>query len=304
MITFHEKRVNFRKSLQEKDFLLAPGIYDALSAKIAERAGIKCLAMGGYAISSSRLGAPDIGLLTLTEMTLALKQICNAVDIPVIADADTGYGDLLNVRRTIQEYEAAGASCIFLEDQVWPKRCGHMEGKKVIPAEEHARKIRMACESRLDKSTLIMARTDAYSVNGFNDAIYRAKLYRDSGAEAIFIEALGTRDELEKAAKELEGSGVFLFANMIEGGKTPILSAHELKALGYAGVFWSCLSLYLVSHALRSGFCSLVKNGSSSELEGRYDDFSTFNEFVGLKELRCIEAGCQTLQSGGADRES
>ena len=181
MTTAHQKRLDFRANLAAGKFMIAPGIYDALSAKAAQAAGLPCLAMGGYAISASRLGQPDVGLLSLTEMATALKQICDATDIPVIGD-----GDALNVIRTEQEYEKAGASCIFFEDQVWPKRCGHMDGKQVIAAEEHAQKIRAACDAREDKATLIMARTDSRAVNGIEDAIRRGRLYAEAGAELLF----------------------------------------------------------------------------------------------------------------------
>ena len=166
MKTSEAKRLEFRRNLETGTFMIAPGIYDALSAKIAEVSGLNCLAMGGYAISATRLGQPDVGLLSLTEMRESLKQICEATDIPVIGDGDTGYGNALNVIRTENEYERAGASCIFFEDQKWPKRCGHMEGKQVIPAEIHVQKIRAACDARIDKNTVIMARTDTRAING------------------------------------------------------------------------------------------------------------------------------------------
>ena len=207
MKTAHQKRLDFRARLKSKKIMIVPGIYDALSAKIAQEAGIPCLAMGGYAIEASRLAQPDVGLLSLSEMTTALKQICDAVDIPVIGDGDTGYGNALNAIRTEQEFEAAGAACVFLEDQVWPKRCGHMDGKQVITAEEHAQKLRAAVDARVDKEMMIMARTDTRAINGLDDAIERGKRYADAGAEILFIEALRDRAEIEKAARAFEGTG-------------------------------------------------------------------------------------------------
>lgn len=289
MTTAQQKRIAFRDNLANGRFMIAPGIYDALSAKLAQAAGLNCLAMGGYAISASRLGQPDVGLLSFTEMVQSLKGIADATDIPIIADADTGYGNALNVIRTVREYETAGASCIFLEDQAWPKRCGHMEGKQVISAEEHAQKIRAACDARLDANTVIMARTDSRAIYGFDDAIGRAKLYVDNGAEVLFIEALRDRQELEAAAKAFAGSGVYLFANMIEGGKTPIVSADELKAMGYAGVFWSCASLYLVAKTLLENFTRLAQTGTSEGFIDQMLPFGDFNTFIGLDKYRELE---------------
>ena len=289
MTTAHQKRLDFRANLAAGKFMIAPGIYDALSAKAAQASGLSCLAMGGYAISASRLGQPDVGLLSLTEMAVALKQICDATDIPVIGDGDTGYGNALNVIRTEQEYEKAGASCIFFEDQVWPKRCGHMDGKQVIAAEEHAQKIRAACDAREDKATLIMARTDTRAINGIEDAIRRGHLYAEAGAELLFIEALRDRDEVERLAKEFEGTGIYLFANMIEGGKTPIISASDLKAMGYAGVFWSCASLYLVTKTLVENFTRLNQEGTSDSFADQLLPFAEFNRFIGLDRYKAME---------------
>ena len=177
---------------------------------------------------------------------------------------------------------------IFFEDQVWPKRCGHMEGKQVISAEEHAQKIRAACDARIDKNTLIMARTDTRAINGFEDAVRRGHLYAEAGAEALFIEALRDRREVEAIAKEFAGS-VYLFANMIEGGKTPIISAGELKAMGYAGVFWSCASLYLVAKTLLTHFKTLQETGTSDAFLGEMLPFAEFNRFIGLNAYRELE---------------
>jgi methylisocitrate lyase len=281
-----EKRLTFRQNLKDGVFMTAPGIYDALSAKLAQQAGLNCLAMGGYAISASRLGCADVGLLSVTEMAESLRQIADATDVPLIGDGDTGYGNPVNVIRTVHQYESSGASCLFLEDQVWPKRCGHMEGKQVIEAKEHVQKIRAACEARDDKNLAIMARTDARTTHGFDEAIRRGFQYAEAGAELLFIEALQSREELEKAAKAFEGSGIYLFANMIEGGKTPLVSTRELKEMGYAGVFWSCLSLYLVSKTLLDGFTRLQQTGISTGLEDAIIDFADFNSLVGLEHYR------------------
>lgn len=175
------------------------------------------------------------------------------------------------------------------EDQKWPKRCGHMEGKQVIPAEIHVQKIRAACDARIDKNTVIMARTDTRAINGVDDAIRRGHLYADAGAEILFIEALRDREEVERLAREFEGTGTYLFANMIEGGKTPIIPASELKEMGYAGVFWSCASLYLVAKTLKDAFTELARDGTSDAFLSRMIDFSEFNHFIGLDRYRELE---------------
>ncbi|MCG5030485.1 oxaloacetate decarboxylase [Mesosutterella sp. OilRF-GAM-744-9] len=289
MTSAHDKRLQFRSNLKNGRFMTAPGIYDALSAKIAQEAGVNCLAMGGYAISASRLARPDVGFLSQTEMAQALKEVCDATDLPVIGDGDTGYGNAMNVLRVACEYEHAGASCIFFEDQVWPKRCGHMDGKQVISAEEHAQKIRAAFDAREDPATVIMARTDTRAVHGLDDAIRRGRLYAEAGAEVLFIEALRDRAEMETVARAFKGTGVALFANMIEGGKTPILSNREIQEMGFAGVFWSCTSLYLVASALYRGFRTLVEEGTTDSLKGQMIEFSQFNRFVGLDVYRELE---------------
>jgi 2-methylisocitrate lyase-like PEP mutase family enzyme len=289
MKTAHQKRLDFRARLKSKKIMIVPGIYDALSAKIAQEAGIPCLAMGGYAIEASRLAQPDVGLLSLSEMTTALKQICDAVDIPVIGDGDTGYGNALNAIRTEQEFEAAGAACVFLEDQVWPKRCGHMDGKQVITAEEHAQKLRAAVDARVDKEMMIMARTDTRAINGLDDAIERGKRYADAGAEILFIEALRDRAEIEKAARAFEGTGIYLTSNMIEGGKTPLIPASELEQMGYSVVFWACSSLYLVSKTLHDAFTVLNTTGTTASIADKMIDFPRFNHFIGLDTYKKLE---------------
>lgn len=289
MKTAQEKRIDFRNHLKSGKIMIAPGIYDALSAKIAQEAGIPCLAMGGYAISASRLAKPDVGLLSCSEMVESLKQICDATDIPVVGDGDTGYGNALNVIRTEQEYEKAGAACMFLEDQVWPKRCGHMDGKQVISAEEHAEKIRAAVDARTDKNFVIMARTDSRAIYGLDDAIERGKRYADAGAELIFVEALRNREELEKVGHAFEGTGARPVGNMIEGGKTPIVNAKELEQMGYALVFWSCASLYLVSKTLHDAFSELQRTGISDGFLDKMIDFGRFNHFIGLDEYKKLE---------------
>ena len=289
MKTATQKRKDLRAMLSAGNILCVPGVGDALTAKIAQMAGIQCLAMGGYSVTAVHLAQPDVGLLSMSEMATALKEICDATDIPVIADGDNGYGNALNVIRTESEFEKAGAACIFFEDQVWPKRCGHMDGKQVITADEHVQKIRAAVEARVDKETMIMARTDSRAVYGIEDAIERCKRYADAGAEMLFADGLCTREEIERFAKELKGSGAYLDANMIEGGKTPIIPAKELEQMGYSVVFWACSAVYTVSKALYDLFSGLQQNGTTEATAANMVEFGRFNHFVGLDHYKELE---------------
>jgi 2-methylisocitrate lyase-like PEP mutase family enzyme len=212
--------------LEKERTLIFPGVYDALSAKLVERAGFPLTFISGYSVAATQLGLPDFGYLTQTEMVATAKRVCNTVKIPVIIDADTGYGNALNVIRTVNELIEAGAAGMFLEDQVWPKRCGHMKGKRVIPVEEHVHKIRAAVDARKERDFFIVARTDARQVNGLEDAIARCRKYKEAGADALFIEAPRDVDELKTLARELPPP---LVANMLEGCVTPLLTKDELE---------------------------------------------------------------------------
>ena len=289
MKTATQKRKELRKLLSGENIVCVPGVGDALTAKVAQTAGIRCVAMGGYSVTAVHLAQPDVGLLSMTEMATALKEICDATDIPVIADGDNGYGNALNVIRTEYEFEKAGAACIFFEDQVWPKRCGHMDGKQVITVDEHVQKIRAAVEGRVDKETMIMARTDSRAVYGIEDAIERCKRYADAGAEMLFADGLCTREEIERFAKELRGSGAFLDANMIEGGKTPIIPAKELEQMGYSVVFWACSAVYTVTKALYDLFSGLKENGNTDATAAGMMEFGKFNQFIGLDHYKELE---------------
>ena len=289
MKTATQKRQDLRALLSSGNIVLAPGVGDALAAKIAQMAGIQCLAMGGYSVTAVHLAQPDVGLLSMAEMATALKEICDATEIPIVADGDNGYGNALNVIRTEHEFEKAGAACIFFEDQVWPKRCGHMEGKQVITAEEHAQKIRAAVDARIDKETLIMARTDSRAVYGIEDAINRCKQYAAAGAEVIFADGLCSREEMERFARDLKGEGAFLVANMIEGGKTPIIPAKELEQMGYSLVFWACSAVYTVSKALYDLFTGLKENGTTEATVANMIEFGRFNYFIGLDHYKELE---------------
>ncbi len=269
-----------RERLAQSEILVLPGIYDALSAKVAVRAGFDGLVMGGYAVAASRLGEPDVGYLSMTEMADALRTITRAVDVPVVADGDTGYGNALSAQRTLREYEHAGAAAVLLEDQVWPKRCGHMAGKQVIEAAEHARKLRAAADAKTNPDTILIARTDSRAVYGLDAAIERGKLYLDSGADALFIEAPQSEAELEQIAKAFPDT--ILLANMIEGGRTPNLTSKDLESMGFDMVFWPCSMVYTVTKALSDVLHALRDDGTTNNVHDKMSSFTQFNSFIGL----------------------
>ena len=271
---------NLRQLLAENRPLIVPGVYDALSAKVAVNAGFRGLIMGGYAVAASRLGEPDVGYLSMTEMAEALHGISRAVDVPVIADGDTGYGNALSAQRTIREYELAGAAGILLEDQVWPKRCGHMAGKQVVDAAEHAKKIRAAADGKLNPDTLLIARTDSRAVLGLEAAIERGKLYLDNGADALFVEAPQNEKELEIIAKSFPDT--ILLANMVEGGRTPSLTADELYSMGFQIIAYPCSLVYTVTKALNDVLTSLKANGTTRNCTDQMMNFAEFNKYIGL----------------------
>lgn len=277
------KTTRLKKLIEAPEILVMPGVYDALSAKLAERAGFEAGLMSGYSVSAGMLGEPDVGYLTMTEMAFALKRTCDATTIPVMADGDTGYGNAMNVRRVVREYESAGAAGVFFEDQEWPKRCGHMEGKRVIPLEEHAMKIRAAVEARRDKDFVIMARTDARAVNGLDDAIARARAYAAAGADALFVEAPQSVAEMRLIAAALDKP---LMANMVERGKTPLLPLAELQAMGYGFVTYPVAAVYTVTAALTRLWAELKATGTTEGVRGAMVPFPEFNELIGLSEYR------------------
>lgn len=273
----------FRERLAQKDIMMLPGVYDAISAKIACKTGFEGLVMGGYQVAAARLGEPDVGYLSMTEMAASLKEICTVgkrYNLPTLADGDTGYGNALSVQRTVREYEAAGAAAILFEDQVWPKRCGHMAGKQVIDAAEHAKKIRAAVDAKTNPDTMIFARTDSRAVLGLDAAIERGRMYLDSGADALFIEAPQNEWELEEIGKAFPDT--ILMANMIEGGKTPYLTAKQLEALGYSLVCYPCFLAYTIAKQLSDVMRELRDTGTTQGVRDRMMSFSQFNSFIGL----------------------
>lgn len=276
-----------RKRFEDKTLLVLPGVYDALSAKCAVAEGFDGLVMGGYAVAGSRLGQPDVGYLSMTEMADSLRAITRAVDVPVVADGDTGYGNALSAQRTFREYAHAGAAAVLFEDQVWPKRCGHMAGKDVVDADLHAKKLRAVADVKADDDPLLIARTDSRAVLGLDAAIERGKLYLDSGADALFIEAPQGVEELEKIGKSFPDT--ILFANMIEGGRTPELTDKDLQDMGFAAVFWPCTAVYTVTKALRHVFGVLRREGTTKSVDKDMMHFTDYNNFVGLDKYNELD---------------
>ena len=279
-----------RARLVRPPILIAPGVYDPLTALIAERAGFEALYVSGAAIAYTRLGRPDVGLVSLSEVVDTVALIRDRVDSNLIVDADTGYGNALNVERTVRLLERAGASAIQLEDQDFPKRCGHLDNKALIPAAEMAGKIKAAVDARRSDDTLIIARTDAVAVEGFDQAAARAARYRDAGADMLFIEAPRERAELARIGA-LMGKATPLMANMVEGGKTPMLSAQELQALGFAMVIFPGAIVRALAKTAEDFYAALKAHGSSESFRTRMFDFNALNSLIGTPEM--LEHGKQ-----------
>jgi 2-methylisocitrate lyase-like PEP mutase family enzyme len=273
-----------RSRLSRKPIVVAPGVYDPFTALIASQAGFSSLYVSGAAIAYTKLGRPDIGLVTMTEVVDTLALIRDRVGSHLIVDADTGYGNALNVVRTVREFERAGATAIQLEDQDFPKRCGHLDGKTLIPADEMVGKIRAAVDARRSRETLIVARTDAVAVEGFDRAIERAAMYREAGADMLFVEAPRTRDDLARMVSAL-GRKSPLMANMVEGGKTPTLPAAELEAIGFALVIFPGAIVRALGHMASEFYASLAKHGFNEPFSNRMLDFAGINALVGTPEM-------------------
>jgi 2,3-dimethylmalate lyase len=276
-----------RELLRRSRLLVAPGAWDALSARIVEEAGFDAVYVTGSGVSVGHLGLPDIGLATMTEMVEQVRRIAAAVAIPVIADADTGYGNALNVRRTVREYESAGAAGLHLEDQEFPKRCGHLEGKRVIPAETMVARIRAACEARRDPDLVIIARTDARAVLGLDEALRRAEGYRAAGADVLFVEAPVGEAEVETVARVLGGGPLLL--NLGGGGKTPMLPVSRLEALGFRIAIYPGDLQKAAIHAMREVVRTLTREGTTTSLTDRMASFAERFELVGLSRFRELE---------------
>ncbi|BCF93734.1 MAG TPA: isocitrate lyase/phosphoenolpyruvate mutase family protein [Pararobbsia sp.] len=277
-------KVNALTTILEQGSVLAPGVFDALTALIAEQAGFKALYLSGASIAYTRLGRSDVGLTTSSEVEDTLARITERVDVPLIVDADTGFGNALNVKRTVRGFERAGAAMIQLEDQTFPKRCGHLDGKSLIPAAEMCGKLRAAVDARSNRDTMILARTDAVAVEGLDAALDRAEHYLEAGADALFIEALRSVEQM-KAACDRFGGRVPLLANMVEGGKTPVQSAQALTQLGFRIVIFPGGTARAVAHTLQGYYASLREHGTTYPWKDRMLDFDGINEVIGTQAL-------------------
>lgn len=281
------KAQRIREFLSVNGSLVMPGVYDALSAKIAARAGFEVIFITGYSLSATLLGEPDFGLLTQTEMLSATRRICSVVETPIIVDADTGYGNALNVIRTVKELIRAGAAGMFLEDQVWPKRCGHMQGKQVIPLEEHLKKLQAAISARVGSDLYIVARTDARQALGLKKAIARGIAFKEDGADAVFIEAPESKEEMREIARNVPGP---LVANMIERGVTPLMRPEELKEIGFQLIVWPLGPLYASAQALQGVYTALRQRGTTAGILDQLISFDEFHKIVGLEEKYKLDA--------------
>ncbi len=270
--------------LRKQRIIVAPGVYDALTASIAANAGFEALYLSGAGIAYTRLGRPDIGLVSMTEVADVLAHVCERVETPVIVDADTGYGNALNVQRTVRVFERAGASAIQLEDQTFPKRCGHLSGKSIIPASEMAGKIRAAVDARASPDTLIIARTDAIAVDGFQAAMDRAHLFREAGADILFIEAPRTQDQLARVASAFAGQAPLL-ANMVEGGDTPVTPAHELERLGFRIVIFPGGIVRALARGAADFYAALLRDGTTDAMRNSMYDFAGLNDLLGTSGI-------------------
>jgi 2,3-dimethylmalate lyase len=270
-----------RQSLKKSGQLIMPGVYDALSARIATTAGFEVIFISGYSVAATMLGEPDFGILTQTEMLSAAQRICSVTDLPVIVDADTGYGNAINVIRTVDELIRIGAAGMFLEDQVWPKRCGHMKGKQVIPLDEQLKKLQAAIDAKKNRDFFIVARTDALQALGLNEAISRGIAFKQAGADAVFIEAPETKEQMLAISRSVPGP---LVANMLERGATPLMGPQELRDLGFDLIVWPLAPLYSAAKSLNEVYTTLRREGTTVEILDRLMHFDEFNRIVGLEE--------------------
>ena len=279
--------LSLKQRLTQTNAVLAPGVYDALSALVAEQSGFEALYLSGASIAYTRLGRSDVGLTTYTEVVDTLARITERVSLPVIVDADTGFGNALNVMRTVRGFERAGAAMIPIEDQTFPKRCGHLDGKSVVPVQEMVGKLKAALDARTDTNTLILARTDSIAVEGLEAALERAERYLECGVDALFIEALRTPEQMDVACARF-AQRIPLLANMVEGGKTPVQSAAELGQRGFRIVIFPGGTVRAVTHTLQGYYASLHQHQTTAPWQQQMLDFDGLNAVIGTAELMAV----------------
>ncbi len=273
---------------ETKQPLVLPGCYDALGARLIEQADFSAVYMTGFGTTASLLGRPDVGLLGMTEMVDNARRITSAVDLPVVADADTGYGNQINVIRTVQQYERAGIAGMHIEDQILPKKCGHMENKQVVDADVMTAKVAAAAAARTDEDFVIIARTDSRAEHGLDEAIRRASACAEAGADVLFVEALQGEDEIERVAAEF--SGMPLLFNWVEGGKTPPLSYDEIASLGYSIILMPIMTLLAATAAMQQALAQLKEAGTPTPFVSELMSFDEFTDLIGLPEINDLEA--------------
>lgn len=271
-----------KKAVEDDELVVAPGAHDALTARVIEKCNFPAVYMTGYGQAASHLGRPDIGLMSMTEMVTRARNIAEVVSIPVIADADTGFGNIINVIRTVREYEAANVAAIQLEDQVLPKRCGHMLGREVIPTKEMVGKIRAAVATRINPDFMIVARTDARTLHGIDEALDRARAYEDAGADILFVESPESIEEMYRINEVLTKPTL---ANMVEGGRTPMLPNHKLKEIGYSIAIYPTASIFVMAQSMLQLMRHLRDHGSTVGVIDQMVSFHEFNELVGLEDV-------------------
>ena len=285
MTTFTQRRAALRAALQS-GFVIAPGVFDGISARIADRIGFTALYMTGYGTVASRLGLADAGIATYTEMAAHARMIAGITTTPLIADADTGYGGLLNVQYTVRGYEEAGVCAIQLEDQEFPKKCGHMLGRRVVPLEDMVAKVKVAVATRNDPNLLIIARTDARTTHGLDEALRRAEAYARAGADLLFVESPESVEEMQRIGKTFD---LPLVANMVEGGRTPVLTAAELQEIGYRFAIFPAVGFLAMGAALESAYAGLKRDGSSTKLDVPLYPFKDFSALMGFDDVNAFD---------------
>lgn len=281
-MTSETKRKSLKQRLEQPGLIVSPGVFDMISARIADRMGFDTLYMTGYGVVASYLGVPDAGLATYTDMVGRAGAIAQGTTTPLIADADTGYGGLLNVDNTVRGYEAAGVAGIQIEDQEFPKKCGHTPNRRVIAMADMVKKIRVAVEARSHRDFLIVARTDARTAHGLDEALRRADAYAEAGADILFVESPESVDEMERICRTVDKP---MLANMVEGGRTPVLSRDDLERLGYRLAIFPATGFLAAARALENVYGELEAKGSSTDLGEALYSFAAFNKLIGFERV-------------------